>query len=137
MTCIKCVVFLSAALFMALAASSVRADDPKFAVVTINNGTADVTITFDWCFGDGKWNSYKLPPGKAVALYNPLDANQQSVPPQIMFQEGINKAKPFKKTKTLQFYAAADTATNLGYSYTFNRDAADADYIHLDDTSGQ
>jgi hypothetical protein len=133
----KTVWILAATLSLILVAGRAKADDPKFAVVTINNGTPDVTVTFEWRFGNDQWQKYTLAPGKAVYLYRGLDANGKSPSPQIRFQEGINKAKPFPKTVRLNFNAAPDVGTNFGYSYTLNRDTSNNDYIHLDDTSGQ
>ena len=66
------------------------AADNKVAVVTVNNPTTDLTLTFDYRWGDGKWETVKaLPPGKAMTFSHPLDATGRAPGFQVKMNRAI------------------------------------------------
>src|SRR5262245_8651332 len=98
-------------LCVVLFAQSAAAADNKVAVVTVNNPTNDLTLTFDYRWGDGKWETVKaLPPGKAMTFSYPLDASGRAPGFQVKMNRAIGKAKPLIKTWDLAWKPAPKAA---------------------------
>jgi hypothetical protein len=69
----KTILVLAVSVFF-VAAGTVSADENRFAVVTLNNNTQDVTIHFSYRWGNGPWQTvYNLKPGRAEWFSMPLN----------------------------------------------------------------
>ncbi|AWM37757.1 hypothetical protein GobsT_42270 [Gemmata obscuriglobus] len=120
------------ALCAALTTTTATAADNKFAVVTVNNPTPDLTLTFDYRWGEGKWETVKaLPPGRAMTFSLPLDAKGKAPGFQLKLNRAIGKAKPVIKTWNLEWKPAARAEAKLGSQYEIFRDLIEREYVWL------
>lgn len=102
----------------------------RYAVVTVTNGTADVTCNFEVRWGDGKWKKVgELQAGKALYFSVPLDANGKAPSFQLRLNRAIGNAKPLVKTFNLQWNAAAKANGASGKQYAIKRDLLDRNYV--------
>lgn len=125
----------SVGLFTVLCACAVTqsgvAVDNKVAVVTVNNFTKDLTFTFDYRWGDGKWETIKsLPPGKAQTFSHPLKGGRAPVF-QVKLNRAIGNAKPITKTWDLEWKAAPTAEAANGKQYEIFRDLIERNYVWL------
>ncbi len=112
----------------------VRADESRFAVVTIRNDTRDVTIHFSYRWGNGAWQTVKhLKPGRAEWIAIPLDSRGQAPTPQLKINEAIGKAQPINRVFNLRWKAAPDKGARFGHQYSIQRDRSNRDYVSLYD----
>lgn len=123
---------LSAAALCAALASTARAADNKVAVVTVNNPTTDLTLTFDYRWGNGKWETVKaLPSGKAMTFSHPLDAQGKAPGFQVKLNRAIGKAPPLVKSWDLEWKPAPKADPRAGSQYEIFRDLIDREYVWL------
>lgn len=112
-----------------LAAPAVAADN-KFAVVTVNNNTKDLTFNFEYRWGDGKWAAVKeLKPGKALWFSIELDAKGRAPEFELRLNRAIGNAKPLGKSFFLQGKPAPKQAAELGKQYEIGRDLLERNYV--------
>jgi hypothetical protein len=117
-----------------LGTGSASADENRFAVVTVNNSTTDVTIHFSYRWGDGEWKQFKnLKPGAAEWFAIPLDGNGNAPRFQIKINEAIGANPPVNRTFNLRWKRAPDRGTKFGYQYGISRDSNDNDYVSVYD----
>ncbi len=123
-----------AASALLFAGSTATADDNRFAVVTVNNNTTDVTVHFSYRWGSGEWKEFKnFKPGKAEWFAIPLDANGGAPKFEVKINEAIGANQPVKKTFVLKWNAAPDKGTKFGHQHEIVRDKADKDYVSVYD----
>ncbi|HEY1188136.1 MAG TPA: hypothetical protein VGE74_10790 [Gemmata sp.] len=123
---------LGAALWATLFAAPALAAGNKVAVVTVNNPTSDLTLTFDYRWGNGKWETVKaLPPGRAMTFSHPLDAKGRAPGFQVKLNRAIGKAKPLIKTWDLNWKAAPKAEARFGSQYEISRDLIEREYVWL------
>src|SRR5438128_1522534 len=85
------------------------ADENRFAVVTVNNNTNNVTIHLSYRWGDGEWKTLKnFKPGTAEWFAIPLDKNGSAPRFQIKINEAVGANPPIVKTFNLKWKAAPD-----------------------------
>lgn len=124
-----------AAAVLMTGADAATADDARFAVVTINNNTKDVTIHFSYRWGNEEWKTLKnLKPGKAEWFSFKLDAAGKAPKFEIKIDEAVG-AKPPKIVKTyfLAWKAAPDQGVKFGHQHEIVRDTSDNDYVSVYD----
>ncbi len=123
---------LGLALGIAAVTQVAAAADNKWAVVTVNNFTPDLTFTFDVRWGKGKWETVKpVPPGRATTFSHPLDANGRAPGFQVRLNRAIGNAKPVIKTWDLTWKASPNNAAKSGTHYEIFRDLIDRQYVWL------
>jgi hypothetical protein len=128
---VKAVVAL---LVLAAMAVAVRADENRFAVVTIKNDTKDVTIHFKYRWGNGEWKQIKnLKPGSSEYIWKVLDANGNAPDVVMQINEAIGGNVPFEKSFDLKWKAAPDKAARFGHKFSIQRDREDNDYVSVYD----
>lgn len=127
-------VFLLGAVLLLVVSGQAWADDNRFAVVTINNNTRDVTIHFSYRWGDGEWKEFKnfKPGGSEWFAFN-LDGNGNAPRFQIKINEAIGASLPVQKTFNLKWKAAPDRGTRFGHQFEIVRDRSDNDYVSVYD----
>src|SRR5437763_845070 len=98
---------LAITLCVAAFGQSAAATDNKVAVVVVNNFTKDLTFTFDYRWGNGKWETVKsLPSGQAITFTHPLDSQGRAPGFQVKLNRAIGKAQPIIKTWDLTWKPA-------------------------------
>jgi hypothetical protein len=109
------------------------ADENRFAVVTVNNNTTNVTVHFSYRWGDGEWQEIKnLKPGNSQWFAIPL--NNGSAPRfQIKINEAIGAAQSINRTFNLKWKAAPDRGSKFGHQFEIVRDKSNSDYISVYD----
>jgi hypothetical protein len=125
-------VYLFALPLLMLAVGTARADDNRFAVVTVNNDTPDVTLHFAYHWGSAPWEQLSnLRPGQAHWFAYPLDASGNAPPFQVQINEGIGSAASVLRTFNLNWRAAPDRGVSFGEPYSIQRDRSNSDYISV------
>ena len=111
------------------------ADDNRFAVVTLNNNTNDVPVSFSYRWGNGDWKVLNnLKPGRAECFSMLLDNAGNAPQFQIKINEAIGaNTTPVVKTWTLKWKAAPDKEGKFGHQYEILRDKSDNKYIFVND----
>ena len=126
-------VLLIAAAAMLVGSEATYADENRFAVVTINNNTRDVTVHFSYRWGNGDWKEFKnLQPGRAEWFAYPLNMGQA---PEfhIRINEAIGAALSVNRNFRLRWNAAPDEGGRFGHQHEIVRDKQDRDYISVYD----
>jgi hypothetical protein len=116
------------------APGSASADDNRYAVATIYNRTRDVTIHFDYRWGDGEWKRVKnLKPGRAEWIS--FDLNDQGNAPrlQMRINEAVGNAKTYDKVFNLRWRRAPDRGVKFGHPFSIKRDTQDNEYVSVYD----
>jgi hypothetical protein len=120
------------ALCVAVIGQPAAAADNKVAVVVVNNFTKDLTFTFDYRWGNGKWETVKsLPSGQAITFSHPLDAQGRAPGFQVKLNRAIGKAKPIIKTWDLDWKPAPKAEARYGKHYEIFRDLVEREYVWL------
>jgi hypothetical protein len=123
---------LALAVGLTVCARSALAADNKLAVINVNNGSPDLTLNFDYRWGDGKWVSVKdLKPGRTMTLWHPLDAKGRAPGLQVRMNRAIGNAKPIMKTFDLTWAPAATATASTGKQYEIARDLIERQYVWL------
>jgi hypothetical protein len=123
---------LALTVVLAALANSASAADNKLAVINVNNGSKDLTLNFEYRWGNGKWESVKdLKPGRTMTLWHPLDAKGQAPNLQVRMNRAIGNAKPITKTFDLTWAPAAKATASTGKQYEIARDLIDRQYVWL------
>jgi hypothetical protein len=116
------------------APKSASADDNRFAVATIYNRTKDVTIHFEYRWGDGEWKKVKdLKPGRAEWIFHELDAQGNAPKLQMRINEAVGNAKSYDKVFDLKWRRAPDKGVKFGHPFSVKRDTQDNDYVSVYD----
>lgn len=102
----------------------------KYAVVTVNNNTKDLTFNFEYRWGDGEWKAIKeLKAGKAFWFSIELDAKGRAPAFQLRLNRAIGNAKPLVKTWELQWNASPKAAAEFGKQWEIGRDLLERNYV--------
>jgi hypothetical protein len=125
---------LVAAALLLLGSGTSSAGENRFAVVTVNNNTAGVTVRFSYRWGDGEWKELKnLRPGYAEWFAIPLDGSGGAPRFQIKINEAIGANLPINRTFNLKWKAAPDRGTKFGHQFEIVRDKSNSDYVSVYD----
>jgi hypothetical protein len=113
-------------------AHDASADPNRFAVVTLLNQTPDVTVHFQYRWGNDQWRSIQnFRPGTSHWLAVPLDGNGRAPAFEIKIPEAIGAAPRIDKTYKLQWHAAPDQGSQFGHKHAIRRDQNDRDYLDV------
>jgi hypothetical protein len=125
---------LAAVALLLMGVGTASADENRFAVVTINNNTKDVTIHFSYRWGDGEWKAVKnLKPGRGEWIAVPLDAKGRAPRCQMKINEAVGAATKVEKIFNLKWKAASDKGVKFGHQFEIVRDKSDNDYVSVYD----
>jgi hypothetical protein len=117
-----------------VAPGAARADDNRFAVATIRNDTKDVTIHFEYRWGNGEWKKVTgLKPGQSEWVSYTLDAAGKAPKLQMRINEAVGNAQTVDKVFDLKWKAAPDKGVKFGHQYSIQRDKSDNDYVSVYD----
>jgi len=104
----------------------------RFAVVTLLNQTPDVTVHFQYRWGNAQWTQFSnFRPGANEWFSIPLDGNGQAPPFEVKINEAIGAAQRIEKSYTLQWNRAPDKGGQFGHQHAIRRDRNDRDYIDI------
>ena len=113
---------------------SARADENRFAVTTLANRTSDVSIHFEYRWGDGEWKKIRnLKPGRAEILWHELDAQGKAPRLQMRINEAIGGAHRIEKIYDLKWHLAPDKDLKFAYPFSVKRDIQDNKYVSIYD----
>jgi len=113
-------------------AHDASADPNRFAVVTLLNQTPDVTVHFQYRWGNAQWTPFQnFGPGGNEWFAVPLDGNGQAPTFEIMINEAIGAAPRINKTYNLQWNPAPDRGIQFGHKSAIRRDQNDNDYLDV------
>jgi hypothetical protein len=127
---------LLSCLFASVVTISVAHDasaQSRFAVVTLLNQTPDVTVHFQYRWGNNpQWTSFQnFRPGGNEWFAIPLDGNGQAPPFEMKINEAVGAAQRIDKLYTLQWKPAPDRGSQFGHQHAIRRDQNDRDYIDV------
>jgi hypothetical protein len=103
----------------------------RFAVVTLLNQTPDVTVQFQYRWGNNaQWTPFQnFRPGANEWFAIPLDGNGRAPPFEMKIDEAIGAAQGIDKSYNLQWNTAPDRSSQFGHQHAIRRDQTDRDYI--------
>lgn len=115
------------------APSAIAGPPAKYAVVTVWNSTTDLTLNFDYRWGNEPWKSVKeLKAGKGLWFSIELDAKGNAPVFQVRLNRAIGKAKPLVKTWDLDWKKSAKQGSEFGKAYNIRRDLLEPrEYVWL------
>jgi hypothetical protein len=110
------------------------AQERRFAVVSLYNQTPDVTVHFNYHWGNDNWvGNNTLGPGQARWFGVRLDGNGRAPEFAITINEAIGAAQRVDKVFRLNWQAAPDEGIQFGHKHAIRRDANDRDYVTVFD----
>jgi hypothetical protein len=120
------------ALFVTISVSHDASAQSRFAVVTLLNQTPDVTVHFQYRWGNSQWTQFRnFRPGGNEWFSIPLEGNGQAPSFEMKINEAIGAAQRIDKSYFLQSNPAPDKGSQFGHQHAIRRDRNDKDYVDV------